>query len=250
MKRTTILCLLLICIIALSGCRLFEYRLAWELPTNRLSRVTGEVFAEGFEVRDVYYSADPLAVGGQNGVVVIMQNALGFEPSGDVIWHNSDDSVGYLEPFTAPSRKSFIAQPTGSFVARETIVSAEFDGEVASTKVIVFPSRRLFANEGKIVGLDFDGDAINDFEIVPGEARLHFPFGAYIVDMDGVFPWNLGDMVSDEHPAPAMEDTFIGTNDRWARGVFNTSKGLKYAGLFGGGIVDGISTGTIIWRPL
>lgn len=204
-------------------------------------------------MRDIYYSADPLAIQSHDGVIVIMEDDQGLEPTGPVVWHNSDDTVGVLETdeYTPDSRRHFIPQATGAPIARETIVSAEFDGQIASTKVIVFPSRRVTIKDDRSKGLDFDGDGINDFVVNPGDNRAKFPFGGYIVDFEHIFPYNLGDMDPENYETPAVAEAFLATNDHWACGVFNTSSGKKYACLFGGGITsEGYATQSIIWRPL
>jgi hypothetical protein len=239
--------LLIITIFTLSGCRLFKYYLAWETPEEY--RAASGVKAEGYVVHDVYYSADPLALGWQSGVMVIMQNALGLEPTGEVTWHISDESIGVLQSYGVtelpPSRRFFRAMPTNSWTAQELIVSAEFEGEIATTKVIVFPSRKI--KDG--LGLDFDEDGINDVESVLNDSRLRFPFGCYIVD-NCFHPQDLGDMNPEEYEAPEVTETLIGTSGSCRRAVFNTSSGRKYGCLFGCASENGASSGVIIWRPL
>lgn len=180
--------------------------------------------SRAFAAQDVYYVAEPVQNSGFWEAAIMMVDATGREIAGESVeWSVSDSTLGSLNDCAGqlpPSRRAFAPVKRG-----ECIVSATFEGETASTRVVIIPSEVVYNGQG----LDLDGDGSADLTLATEGLKIAFPHGGTKTDLFGM-PEPLGNVPLD-FAAPAATSAEFQVIDSSYIFVFNCSDGAVYAAL-------------------
>lgn len=220
MRKIIFSILIAVLAVGVTGCG-EDYRLYWAVGTS-----AKQTRGEGAWVeRSTYYAIAP--VGGMiNPAFIKLAASDGTEPTSNVVWTLSNPTIGSFDVGMGypPSRRAIHPAAAG-----EGIVSAEYDGKIDSSKLIVFPSTVI----SKTQGVDLDNDGIVDAIVTADTTGVSCPFG---VQHYLPYPFSEG-FVSDANalgdiPAdidwPADNPTVFNT-DGVRIILFKTSTGALYA---------------------